>query len=216
VLETSYILLFSAWEWLLKLRGLGLMLLGLSDNSPVPVLGGTDALTIILSAEQPTSWPYYGMLATIGSVAGGCMTFMVGRKGGQKALEKRLPTKKVEKIFKGFEKHGFYSVFIPGLLPPPVPYMPFLLAAGALQYSPRKFFLALGLARTIRYSTLAYLGSRYSTQIFGFFHQFYRPILWVLIGAVVIGGIGLIWWMVRRKREGKPVVPGPKETAKAA
>jgi membrane protein DedA with SNARE-associated domain len=216
VLLVPYILIFSAWTWLVRLGGIGLVLLGFADNSPVPLPGSMDALTVILAAQQPTWWPYYAIMAIIGSMAGGYMTFAVGRKGGKEALEKKIPKNKIDKIFRLFEKHGFYSVFIPGLLPPPVPCSPFLLAAGALQYSPRRFLSALALARTIRYTALAYLGSKYSRQIFGFFREYYTPLFWVLITLAVLGGIALTWWTLKRKREGKPVVPEPKEPAKAS
>jgi membrane protein YqaA with SNARE-associated domain len=202
--------------WLVRLGGIGLVLLGFADNSPLPLPGSMDALTIILSAHERSWWPYYAIMATIGGVAGGYMTFVMGRKGGNEALEKKLQKKKIDKIFKSFEKYGFWSLFIPGLLPPPVPYSPFLLAAGALNYSPRKFFVAVGLARAIRYTALAYLGSMYSKQIFGFFHEYYKPLFWILIGLAIVGGGALIWWTVKRKREGKPVIPEPKKPAKAA
>jgi membrane protein DedA with SNARE-associated domain len=211
VLVGPIILIFSAWTWLIRLGGIGLVLLGFADNSPIPLPGSMDALTIILSAHEPSWWPYYAIMATIGGVAGGYMTFAMGRKGGKESLEKKIPKKKIDKIFTRFEKHGFWSIFIPGLLPPPVPYSPFLLAAGALKYSPRKFLLAVGLARAIRYTALAYLGSMYSKQIFGFFHQYYKPLFWILIGLAVVGGAALIWWTVKRKREGKPVIPEPKD-----
>jgi membrane protein YqaA with SNARE-associated domain len=202
--------------WLVRLGGIGLVLLGFADNSPLPLPGSMDALTIILSAHERSWWPYYAIMATIGGVAGGYMTFVVGRKGGNEALEKKLQKKKIDKIFKSFEKYGFWSLFIPGLLPPPVPYSPFLLAAGALNYSPRKFLVAVGLARAIRYTALAYLGSMYSKQIFGFFHEYYKPLFWILIGLAIVGAGALIWWTVKRKREGKPVIPEPKKPAKAA
>jgi len=203
--------------WLVRLGGLGLVLLGFADNSPIPLPGSMDALTVILSAHEPNWWPYYAVMATIGGIAGGYMAFAVGRKGGKESLEKKIPKKKINKIFKRFEKHGFWSIFIPGLLPPPVPYSPFLLAAGALKYSPRKFLLAVGLARAIRYTALAYLGSMYSKQIFGFFHNYYRPMLWTVVALSVIGGIAALYWTWKRKRQGKPVIPDTKEpTTKAA
>jgi len=213
----SPIIILGAWAWLVRLGGLGLVLLGFADNSPIPLPGSMDALTIILSAQQPGWWPYYAVMATIGGMAGGYVTFAVGRKGGKESLEKKIPKKKIDKIFKRFEKHGFLSLFIPGLLPPPVPYSPFLLAAGAMKYSPKKFLLAVGLARAIRYTALAWLGSMYSKQIFGFFHEYYQPLFWILIGLAVVGGGALLWWTLKRKREGKPVIPEPKDSpAKAA
>ena len=205
------------WAWLQRLGGVGLVVLGLADNSVVPMPGSMDALTIILSAHQKDWWWYYALMATIGGVVGAYVTYALGRKSGKEALEKKLPKQKAEKVYQTFEKYGFWSLFVPGLLPPPVPYSPFLIAAGAMKYSRRKFLVAVGMARTIRYTALAYLGSIYSRQIFGFFHRFYKPLFWTLIGLAVVGGVAAIFWTWKRKREGKPVIPDFKnQPAKAA
>ena len=196
--------------WLERLGGLGLILLGFADNSLIPLPGSMDALTIILSAHQRAWWPYYAAMATIGGIVGGYTTYALGERG-EAALEKKLPKKKAEKIYRLFNKYGFWSLFVPALLPPPVPYSPFLLAAGVLKYPKRNFFIAVGTARAIRYGLLAWLGSIYSKQIFGFFSKYYKPLFWTLIGLAVIGGIAALFWVWKRKREGKPVVPDSNE-----
>jgi membrane protein YqaA with SNARE-associated domain len=205
-----FLIYFSIGGWLERLGGLGLILLGLADNSVVPMPGSMDALTVILSAHQKEWWPYYAAMATVGGVVGGYATYSLGVKGGEAALSKKLPGKKAQRIYSLFNKYGFWSLFVPALLPPPAPFSPFLLVAGALKYPRRNFLLAVGLARAIRYSLLAWLGSMYSKQIFGFFHQYYRPILWTVIGLAVAGGIAALLWTVKRKREGKPVIPDAK------
>ena len=201
---------FSVGAWLERLGGLGLVLLGLADNSIVPLPGSMDALTVILSARQENWWPYYAAMATIGGIVGAYATYALGAKSSEGALEKRLPKKKAERIYKLFNRYGFWSLFVPALLPPPVPFSPFLLVAGALKYSKRNFLIAVGLARAIRYSLLAWLGSTYSKQIFGFFHQYYRGILWTVVALAVIGGVAAGLWTWKRKREGKPVIPDAK------
>ncbi|MGC2697538.1 MAG: VTT domain-containing protein [Candidatus Angelobacter sp.] len=205
------VIYLSIGAWLERLGGLGLVLLGLADNSVVPMPGSMDAMTIILSAHQKDWWPYYAAMATIGGLVGAYATYGLGLKSGEAALEKKLPKKKAERIQKLFKKYGFFSLFVPALLPPPVPFSPFLLVAGALKYPKRNFFIAVGLARTIRYSLLAWLGSIYNVQIFGFFHNYYRTILWIVIALAVIGSIGALIWTVKRKREGKPVFPDANE-----
>jgi len=210
----SHLVYLSFWSWLERLGGVGLILLGFADNSPIPLPGSMDALVIILSAHQRHWWWYYATMAIIGSLVGGYAAYAVGKKSGKEALEKKIPKAKAEKIYDKFEKHGFWSLFIPALLPPPVPYSPFLIAAGALQYPRSKFFLAVGSARAIRYTALAYLGSIYSKQIFGFFHKYYKPLFWTLIGLAVLGGIAALIWTWIRKREGKPVVPDMKDDTK--
>jgi len=200
----------TVWGWLERLGGIGLILLGLVDNSPVPVPGSMDALTIILSAHHKDWWGYYAIMATIGAVVGGYMTYALARKGGKEGLPKKLPKKKAEQVHKTFEKCGFWSLFVPALLPPPVPFSPFLIAAGALNYSPRRFLLALGTARGIRYCALAYLGSSYSRQIFGFSREYYKPILWTLLTFAVIGIIAAAIYFWKRKRVVKPVLSDTK------
>ena len=67
VAMTWFILYLTLWGWLERLGGLGLILLGILDNSPVPVPGSMDALTIILAAHQKAWWPYYAAMATVGA-----------------------------------------------------------------------------------------------------------------------------------------------------
>ncbi|HEV8494160.1 MAG TPA: VTT domain-containing protein, partial [Candidatus Angelobacter sp.] len=162
-----FFILLSLGSWLERLGGLGLILLGLADNSVVPMPGSMDALTIVLSAHQRSWWPYYAAMATVGGIVGAYVTYGLGFKSGEHALENKLPQKKAERIYRLFKRYGFWSLFVPGLLPPPVPFSPFLLVAGALKYPKRYFLLAVGMARAIRYGLLAWLGSMYSKQIFG-------------------------------------------------
>jgi len=43
--------------WLERLGGLGLILLGLADNSPIPLPGSMDVLTVILSRTRDAGGP---------------------------------------------------------------------------------------------------------------------------------------------------------------
>jgi membrane protein YqaA with SNARE-associated domain len=177
--------------------------MGLADNSMV-LPGSMDALTLFLSAHQPNWWPYYATMATIGAVVGGYVTYTVGRKGGKETLMRRLSKRRAEKIYRGFSKHGFWSLLVPALLPPPVPYTPFLLAAGALHYPRQRFLSTVASARGIRYFALAYLGSSYGNEIVGFLRQYYEPILWAIVGIGILGGLAGAVYLNRRKRAGEP------------
>jgi membrane protein YqaA with SNARE-associated domain len=186
--------------WLERLGGLGLLLWGVADNSMV-LPGGMDALTLLLSAHQRSWWPYYAAMATIGSAIGAYVTYTLGRKGGKETLMRRLSTKRAEKIYRGFSKHGFWSLFIPALLPPPMPYAPFLLAAGALQYPRQRFLATVASARAIRYFALAYLGSWYGKEILTFLQQNYEPILWTIVAVGILGGLAAAAYLHHRRRE---------------
>jgi len=133
----------SSLRWLVHLGGPGLILLGLVDNSPIPLPGSMDVATILLAAHNRNMWIYYSMMATAGAVLGGYLTYRMARKGGKETLEKRFSTRKTARVYAIFERWGLAAVAIPAILPPPFPIVPMLLAAGAMQYPARKFLAAL-------------------------------------------------------------------------
>jgi membrane protein YqaA with SNARE-associated domain len=197
-------LAFGIWNWIYRLGAAGLIVLGLADNSLVPLPGSVDALTIILAASNKEWWWVYAIVATMGGVVGGFLTFRLSRRG-EEALEEKehnVPKNKLKHVQRLFRRWGFGSVMIPAILPPPVPIVPFLVTAGAMRYPTRKFLLALSLGRSIRYLVVAWLGRRYGQQIFGFFGQYYKPILIALIVlSVGGGGVALALYLRGRKRK---------------
>ena len=188
-------------HWFLTLGGPGLILLGLIDSSVIPVPGSMDAMTIVLSAHQRTWWPYYAVMATIGSVVGAYLTYRLARNRGEKALNDRLSKRNAKTVVRTFERWGFGAIALPALLPPPMPMVPFVIAAGALQYSPRKFLLAMALGRLARYCILAYLGAVYGRKIFAVVLAHGEVALLVTIGVCVAGTIILVVLRFKRKRE---------------
>ena len=108
-------------RWIYHLGGLGFIPLGLLDSSIIPLPGSVDVLTIYLSARHKELWLYYALMATIGSVLGGWVTYRLARKGGKAALERRFPRKRLEKVNVMFERLGMGALAIPAFLPPPMP-----------------------------------------------------------------------------------------------
>lgn len=181
--------LLLVWPWLVRLGGPGLVLLGIADNSLVPLTGSMDVFTIWLAASHRPMWPYYAFMATLGAVFGGYFTYSIGRKGGKEAIERRLHKDKAAKLFQRFEHVGFRTVVITSVLPPPFPLVPVLLAAGGLQYPRNKFLGALSLGRGLRYLIVAGLGALYGDQIVSFFSRYYKIALAVLLALAVLGAI---------------------------
>jgi membrane protein YqaA with SNARE-associated domain len=198
-IHLQFLIAVSVWTWLRHLGGVGLVLLGLADNSVVPLPGSMDVLTIYLAARHRQLWWYYALMATVGAVIGGYMTYGLARKGGKEAFERKLSSKRAAKVFERFERWGFGAVALPALLPPPFPIVPFLLAAGALQYSRKKFVAALALGRAVRFTIVAGLGAIYGRHIVRFFSQYYKPALFILIGLAVAGGVAALVQYYRHK-----------------
>jgi membrane protein YqaA with SNARE-associated domain len=177
-------------NWIFHLGALGFIPLGLLDSSVVPVPGSMDILTILLSARERDLWPYYACMATLGSVIGALVTFRLARRGGQEALAKRVKRKTLRKVQQLFDRWGLGAIAIPALLPPPVPMLPFVLAAGAMQYPVKKFVCALLLGRAVRYGLLAFLAARYGRRMLAYFTGSSNaiPIAIVVIIVVCVAG----------------------------
>ena len=195
------------WRWLIRLGGPGLIVLGIADNSVIPLTGSMDVLTIWLSARHRELWPYYAVMATIGALIGGYMTYALGRKGGKEAIEKKFNKKKAEKVFAKFGRWGFRTVAVSAMLPPPFPLVPVLLAAGALQYPKKKFVGALAVGRGVRYSVIAGLGSLYGKAIVQFFSRYYKPAVLILVGIAVLGATISLVEYLRSRRDRAPSIP---------
>ena len=188
--------------WLLRLGGPGLILIGIVDNSIVPVTGSMDVLTIWLAASRRDIWYYYAAMATVGAVLGAYITYSLARKGGKEALERKLSRRRIDQVCRRFERWGFGAVAVPAIMPPPFPLVPFVLAAGALQYSRKKFLVALTTARGARFTVVAGLGAIYGSAIVGFFSRYYKPALITLVVLACASGV-LSYLEYRRLRHKK-------------
>jgi membrane protein YqaA with SNARE-associated domain len=191
----------SVRRWLFHLGGLGLIPLGLLDSSIIPLPGSMDVVTIVLSSRQEDLWPYYALMATLGSVIGGFVTYRLARKGGKETLERRFSSQQVDRVYKIFGRGGFGAIAVSSLLPPPVPMVPFLLAAGTMQYPVRKFLAALTLGRIVRYTLLAYLAARYGRHIIAFFTG--HPVALGVIGLLIAAALAILVFIILRRSKSK-------------
>ena len=186
--------------WLKKWGGAGLILIGVIDSSFIPVPGGMDIFTAILAASNKNLWFYYALMSSAGSVAGGVLTYRIGRKGWKQALEQRFTKEKLESVYGFFEKWGFGAVLVSAILPPPFPMVPFLAGAGALNYPLKKFVVALTLARIVRFSALAFLASIYGRRILSLLKEAKGGFLIVLLVAAFLTCAVVLIYILHRRR----------------
>ncbi|MFZ0635280.1 MAG: VTT domain-containing protein [Candidatus Acidiferrales bacterium] len=186
-------------RWFIHLGGVGLIPLGILDASVIPLPGSMDVVTILLAAHETRWWIYYAFMATVGSVLGAYLTYRLAQHQGGNRLARRFSRRTMKKVEALFERWGVAAIVIPAVLPPPMPMVPFVLAAGAMKYSWRKFLAALTFGRAIRFGILAYLGARYGRHILRMFSKYEYPVLFVTIGLVSIAVIAeLVRWGMRR------------------
>lgn len=192
-------------HWFLHLGGPGLIPLGVLDGSVIPLPGSVDIVTVVLAAHEKNLWPYYALMATLGSVFGSFLTYRLAHRHGGHHLAQHLPFGTMEKYNALFKRWGFGAILLPAMLPPPMPMVPFVLAAGALKYSWKRFLTAYTLGRAVRYTALGYLGAYYGKHIVRIITQYGFRILYVL---VVLGCIAAITMFIRTS-----VVKSPTQAA---
>jgi len=184
--------------WLLHFGVAGVFGVSLLDASPIPlpIPGSTDILILILGANG--EWPWLLALAGVaGSVIGGILTWGTGKKGGEAMLDRYVKKRLRTRIDRWMKGHGIRSVILAALLPPPIPLLPFLLAAGALGITRRQLIIALTIARTIRYGAEAALAMIYGQAILRFCHRYLagwsNVILYSFLGLLAAAIIFGVW-----------------------
>ena len=189
------------WKWIHRLGGPGLILLGIADNTPfVSAPPGTvDIFVILLSAHHHRWWAYYALMATIGEVLGGYVTYRLAKKGGQQTLEKKIGKSRASKLYKAFEKAGMLTILSGALLPPPFPFTSVLMTAGVMQYPRRQFFSALTIGRAVRFFVIAYFARTYGQQIISALSRYYHPMMDALIVLTIAAALGAITYFTFRR-----------------
>jgi membrane protein YqaA with SNARE-associated domain len=181
---------------------MGLFFVSLIDSSiiPLPVPGSTDLLLILLVVHRANP-VLAAVAATVGSILGGYLTWGTGSKGGEAALQRYLPKRFAKRLSGWVERNGTLAVTASALIPPPFPLTPFLLAAGALGVSRRRFLISFSLARTFRYSLVAWLAAVYGRAVTRAFRHY------------LAGWSTTIMWIFRSQRR---QAVAPRESALSA
>ena len=191
-------------HWLIRLGPLGLFAVAIVDSSigPLPIPGSTDLLLLLLVSHSGNPW-LLTFSAVAGSIIGGYTTWQLGKKGGEAAMKRWISARMLKRVNAWVGSHPVLAVFLPALLPPPIPLSPFILASGALGVSRGRFLAAYSAARILRYSLVSWLAVRYGRHVVRLWNQelgkWSAPLLWTFL-AVVVAGLGYGIWKFRRMR----------------
>lgn len=181
----------------LALGGPGLFVIAFLDSSFLSFPEVVDLLLVVMSTRHPERMLYYATLATAGSVAGCFVLYLLARKGGEAFLRRRVPERHVEGALRTFRKYGLLAVAVPSILPPPVPFKIFVLAAGAAGVRPPQFLAAILLGRGVRYFGEGLLAVWYGEAALELLARHSNTIA-VVLGLTVLAG-GIAWFMWRRR-----------------
>src|SRR5215211_3289101 len=122
------------WVLGLFLSPIGVLVLAALDSTlffNLPL--GIDTVIIILAARMRGFAWAVPLLATAGSVAGAALTFWMGKKIGEKGLDRYAPKQRLDRVRARVKGSGAIGIALLNVIPPPFPFTLFLLAAGALK-----------------------------------------------------------------------------------
>jgi membrane protein YqaA with SNARE-associated domain len=172
-------------KFIVVMGGGGLFMVAFLDSSVLSFPFVADALVIELSVEKPARMPYYAAMAALGSLAGCIWLYLLAKKGGE-AYFHRHAKGRAETIKEWVDEHAFLSVFIPAILPPPLPFKVFILAEGVFQVPLRTFVLSLLLGRGLRYFAEGILAVFYGDAVLRFLTVHSRSFALTVVGILAL------------------------------
>ena len=140
----------------------------------------------------------YVLLASMGSALGSSVIYVIGYTGGEVLLRKRLSPARFERIHASFERHEFWALMFPAMLPPPAPFKIVVLAAAGFEMNFAHFLLAIFAGRFVRFLIEALLTLWFGPGIVTLMGDlFAHHFLWIVIvlAALVPG-----WLILRRAK----------------
>jgi membrane protein YqaA with SNARE-associated domain len=164
----------------------GLFLMALVDGAGVPNPSLTDVYLLLYTSHRPENWWLAALCAVIGSLIGSLVLFELARRGGKMYLEEKLHTGRGKRFRDWFRHYGLVTVFIPALVPIPMPLKAFEICAGALGVSRTAFVLTFVGARIPRYLALCWLGRGLHEEPLKFLKANSLNFVWIALATFVL------------------------------
>ena len=190
---TAWILVFTK-----TIGGFGIFVIAFLDSSFLSFPVVTDATIVSMVAAHRERVLFYAAMATLGSVAGCTVLYVIAKKGEQAFLKKRFHAKSILWATGLMQKHGFLAVLVAGVLPPPAPFKLFVLLAGVAEMPLPTFVLAIAVGRGVRYFGEGILALLWGQTAINYLQENGRTVALAFGLLAVAGGAAYFWW--RKKR----------------
>lgn len=184
--------------------GVALIPLAVVDSSIIPTFGSLDLLTAWLAAGYPKLWWYYALMSSAGSLIGAVMMYRMGKKMEAIWIERKIGSKRLNRIRAAVEHHGFGAIFVSAIAPPPFPTSWFFVVAGALSVPRKSFISGTILGRALRYGLLTMVAAHYGRH---FLRYLRHPLHYALISIIVTASLIVAAYLFGKHRESVGKVP---------
>jgi membrane protein YqaA with SNARE-associated domain len=177
---------------------LGMFVATLIDGAGVPNPSGPDFLLLLFAVADPQDAYLGAGLGVLGSLIGSYILYSIGRKGGELLLRKHTEGKWGQIFHRWFLRYGLVTVFVPALIPIPMPLKVFVLCSGALGIRPLPFLATIAAGRIPRYFGLAYIGRELGENSLQWFKD--HTVHFLLFGVGLLVALYLLVRVVERFR----------------
>jgi membrane protein YqaA with SNARE-associated domain len=158
-----------------------------------------DAVVAGYVYQNPSRFFLYAFMASTGSALGSIVIYGIGYKGGEELLRKRISARRFEKIHAAFDKHPFWSLMFPAMLPPPTPFKLFALAAAVSEMGFVRFLVAIFSGRMVRFLLLGVLTIKFGPDVLRMSGTIFREHYYWVLGAI-FGGLA-VWFVLRTRNK---------------
>jgi len=180
---------------LARYGGLGLFAISFLDSSFLFFPFINDILLIHLAsrhADHPWWVLMYAAECTTGSVAGAFVIYAIAHQG--RRLWREPSQQKMGRARLWLQRNEFLTILVSSLMPPPLPFKIFPIAAGAFRMDVTRLTVGLLVGRGLRFFVEAFVGMRYGAEAEAHIR---RHMGWLSIVAIalIVGGTALYRWM---------------------
>ena len=186
---------------LIRLGGLGLLILGIFDSSFLFMPLGNDLLLVALVARDRSLLLPYAAMATAGSVLGCLLIDWISRKGGEEGLPKIVPARQLKYVERRVRKNAAWAITLASIMPPPFPFTPFVAAASAFQYPKKKLLGLIAITRFARFFLVGMLAVVFGQSIIRMAKTpAVRTVILAIIALSMVGSVISVYSWIKRSR----------------
>ncbi len=159
-----------------------------------------DPIVAVFVHTDPKRSLLYAVVGAAGSAIGSLVPYLLGYKGGEAFVVKKVGQARFNRVHSLSEKYGDLALIIPGIMPPGFPFKLFVFSAGVAEMNWAHFLLAVFTGRILRFCILAVLTIEFGPQIVQLTQDIVTRHKFLALG--ILAAL-VVAWLIWRKAKGK-------------
>jgi membrane protein YqaA with SNARE-associated domain len=148
--------------------------------------------------KDPERTLLYALMGALGSAIGSTVPYIIGYKGGEAFLVKKIGQKRFDRIHGNTEKYGEFGLMVACIMPPGFPFKLFVFSAGIAEMTYIRFLISIFAGRLARFLILSALTIRFGPQIVTLMGVLIRQhLVATLLG---VAALALIIYLISRRK----------------